>query len=497
MELRMSRKERDRLKVVAALAERRLRQRAAAGLVGLSERQVRRLLAVTGQYYIRGGALVSLGRDEKGILILKVIKPAALASLFESVACLKELTKDHANFIEVPAICTEQDAKLILHAAAFQAAIPPIRVLTRCPVLIERDGKLVQVCGYDRASGIYAAGEPAPDVPLDEAVALLDEMMAEFRFATPADRARALAAITTPSLVFGGHLRGRAPIDLGEADQSQSGKGYRNKVTAAIHGCIVKTVTQMQGGVGSLEETFNTALVRGYNFVSLDNVRGAVNSPAIESFMTEDSYQARVPYQPSVEIDPRRVIVQMTSNKADVTIDLANRSSCVRILKQEEGHLFREYPEGNLLQHVQANQPKYLGAVFAIVRAWHAAGKPRTRETRHDFRPWAQTLVAYTADMPGDARLFNVPEKTAEMLKADLRPTRPGKGFPHGETTPPLTPTRRSRRPAEPGPRAPRLPARRDQAPRPRAASLSVRAPRASGGTPRRAGASGRRARRP
>ncbi|MGB2976059.1 MAG: ISNCY family transposase [Phycisphaerae bacterium] len=40
----MSRKERDRLKVVAALAERRLRQRAAAGLVGLSERQVRRIL---------------------------------------------------------------------------------------------------------------------------------------------------------------------------------------------------------------------------------------------------------------------------------------------------------------------------------------------------------------------------------------------------------------------------------------------------------------------
>jgi len=44
MELRMSRKERDRLKVVAALAERRLRQRAAGRLVGLSERQVRRIL---------------------------------------------------------------------------------------------------------------------------------------------------------------------------------------------------------------------------------------------------------------------------------------------------------------------------------------------------------------------------------------------------------------------------------------------------------------------
>ena len=43
MELRMSGKERDRLKVVAALAEGRLRQAAAARLLRLSVRQVRRM----------------------------------------------------------------------------------------------------------------------------------------------------------------------------------------------------------------------------------------------------------------------------------------------------------------------------------------------------------------------------------------------------------------------------------------------------------------------
>ena len=44
MELRMSRKERDRLKVMAALAEGRLKQIQAAGLLRLSVRRVRRLL---------------------------------------------------------------------------------------------------------------------------------------------------------------------------------------------------------------------------------------------------------------------------------------------------------------------------------------------------------------------------------------------------------------------------------------------------------------------
>ena len=30
--------------------------------------------------------------------------------------------------------------------------------------------------------------------------------------------------------------------------------------------------------------------------------------------------------------------------------------------------------------------------MFAIVREWHRQGKPRTNDTRHDFRAWAQTL---------------------------------------------------------------------------------------------------------
>jgi len=146
------------------------------------------------------------------------------------------------------------------------------------------------------------------------------------------------------------------------------------------------------GGVGSLEETFSTALIRGNNFISIDNVRGALDSPSLESFLTEDTYLARAPHLAAVEIDPRRVILQLTSNKADITPDFANRCSCVRILKQSAGYQFRAYREGDVLDHVRAQQPEYLGAVFAVIRAWHQAGKPKTDETSHDFRPWARTL---------------------------------------------------------------------------------------------------------
>jgi hypothetical protein len=221
---------------------------------------------------------------------------------------------------------------------------------------------------------------------------MLYEMLAEFRFATPSDQSRALASFITPALVFGSLLGGRPPIDLGEADKSQAGKGFKNRLAAAVYYAIIKSITQRKGGVGSLGEAFDTALVNGRSFISFDNIRGNIDLPSLESFMTEDVYQARVPYLAGVDIDPKRIVVMMTSNKAEVTTDLANRSSCVRILKQEPGYKFRKYPEGDLLDHVRAHQASYLGAVFAVIRAWHVAGKPRLTECDHDFRPWGQTL---------------------------------------------------------------------------------------------------------
>ena len=363
------------------------------------------LLASTRMFYIRGGSTVRLSKDSDGATQLLDASPAALASDFEAVATLYKPSRSGGNDRTT---CSESTAKLIAKAAAFTNALPPICVLTRCPVLILRGPNLVQVSGYDRESGIFADGPATPEVSLDTARNLLAELIAGFRFASPSDRSRALSSLITPAIVFGGLIRGfRSPLDLGEADDSQTGKGYRNKITAALYGQSVRNVTQRHGGVGSLEESFSTALLRGANFIAIDNVRGKIDSPAFESFLTEDYFSARSPHREAVEIDARRVVVMMTSNKAELTIDLANRSSCVRLLKQPQGYAFPAYPEGDILEHVRANRAQYLGAVFAVIRAWHAAGMLRSRESRHDFRIWAQSLDWIVQNLLGEAPLLD------------------------------------------------------------------------------------------
>lgn len=359
-------------------------------------RHLGELLAETKRFFLRGGSVVRLRKDHEGFPVLDDAKPVALASDFETVATLHTMSSKGDI---APAICNESQAKLITASEAFRSALPPIRVVARCPMLIERNGTLIEVCGYDRESGILASGSPTVQMSPDVAVSLLDEMLAEFSFTTPGDRARSLAALITPALVLGGLLPGRAPLDLGEATASQSGKGYRNKLTAALYAESVRTITQSKGGVGAMEETFSQALLNGANFLCLDNVRGKIDSPAIESFLTEDRFLARAPYRQPTEVDPKRVMVMLTSNKADLTTDLSNRSSIVHIRKQPDGHSFKRYPEGGILDHVRANQPQYLGAVFSIIRTWHEAGKPRTEETRHDFREWVQTLDWITRNL--------------------------------------------------------------------------------------------------
>ena len=350
------------------------------------------LLAKTECHFLRGGAVVKLVQEKDGSRRLKPMKPASMPAAFEEVAQIVKLKITGGESEEVPAICNETTAKLLLYSDPFQRALPPINVVTRCPVLIERDNQIVQVVGYDRESGILADGVLVPEMSLTEARQLLTDLVSDFRFATPGDRSRALAGLITPALGMGGLLKGRAAVDLTEADQSQAGKGYRNKITAAVYGETIRSITQRRGGVGSLEESFNAAVISGAPFVALDNIRNKIDSPAIESFLTEDCYMARIPYSPCVEINPCHVILMITSNKAEVTPDLANRSSCVRILKQPVNYRFREYTEGDLLDHIRANPTRYLGAVFAIVKAWYRQGKPCSKDTQHDFRQWSRTL---------------------------------------------------------------------------------------------------------
>ena len=62
---------------------------------------------------------------------------------------------------------------MIASAETFLNALPQIKVITDCPVLIESEGQLVEISGYDRQNGILAGGQPTIHATLPEAKEIL------------------------------------------------------------------------------------------------------------------------------------------------------------------------------------------------------------------------------------------------------------------------------------------------------------------------------------
>ena len=348
------------------------------------------------QLFVRGGAVMTLMKRDDGLLALEILRPSAARSFFEKFARLMAWRQSEDNRpVLKPVTCPQEMADALLQSAEAATLLPRVQGLINCPVLREVDGKLsVAGVGYDEHTQLLVTGgETPPVVELNEAVQELLFLFAEFDFQTGGDRARAIASLITPALKTGDHLKGRAPSDVAEADASQSGKTYRQKIIAAAYNERVSMVTSREGGVGSTDESLNQQLVAGRPFIQFDNFRGRFDSAHLEAFLTaEGSFPCRVPHRGEVTVAPENYFIFLTSNGVDTTRDFANRSNIIRIRKKPAGFAYTKFEEGDLLSRVRKWQPYYLGCIFAVIRAWHARGKPITDETRHDFREWVQIV---------------------------------------------------------------------------------------------------------
>jgi hypothetical protein len=284
-------------------------------------------------------------------------------------------------------------AKIQLETDAARAYLPPIRQLTNCPILTPT-GILGR--GYhDHAGGTYISSGSAPErIPKGTAFRALLDILSDFSFPTPADKSRAFASLISPALKMGGWINDDFPLDFAEADQSQSGKTFRQKLVCRIYNEIPTSITIAKGGVGSIDESISAALVKGRPFITLGNIRGSVDSTILEEALRGSGRVTCRTLRQSTEVDCRPFLWQLSTNGAELTRDLANRAIVTRIRKQPASYEWKQYPEGNLESHIIANQSFYLGCVFSIIEDWQSKGTPRSNESRHTFRDWCRTLDA-------------------------------------------------------------------------------------------------------
>jgi hypothetical protein len=363
-----------------------------SGSVSISEsaRAIFAHIAPSRTLFWRGGALVELV-DLDGTPTLSVLQPDAFRSRVERHGKLFAWRLVDGKPVLAPALMPRDTAAALLATAEARELLPPIASVLSCPVIVEAEAGQVAILGkgYHPQHGglLVTGGELPPQVAQEEAAASLRWLVEEFVFQSEGDRSRALAALITPALRIGCFLKGNVPLDAAEADQSQSGKLYRHDLVCSLHRERAYVVTARQGGVGSVDESFAAALVAGRPFIMLDNLRGRLDSQHLESFLTAPgTFPARVPHRGEIMVDPKCFLIQLSSNGVSATRDLVNRSSICRIRKRP-GFAYRD-----TIGELRARQPYFLGCVFSLIAEWVAAGKPRTKDCRHDFREWCQVL---------------------------------------------------------------------------------------------------------
>jgi hypothetical protein len=365
----------------------------------------------------RGGAIVEVVVQE-GIAGLHIVQPDAFRTRVERFAMLFAWRSGGDGEPKLKsAKMSRDDAAAIMASLDASELLPPVASVLRCPVLVESgDGVRILGQGYHPELGglLILAGEEPPRVPVDEAVRSLKWLLEEFKFQSEGDRSRGVANFITPALRMGGFLSGpvdHVPIDVAEADQSQAGKGYRHSLVCALYGESEYLVTCRKGGVGSTDESFSSALISGRPFIRLDNIREKLDSQNLEAFLTCPTlFGARIPHHGEIMVNPKRHMLQMSSNGMEATRDLANRSSICRIRKRP-GYNYRD-----TLAALQRRQPYFLGCVFSIIAEWLSFGKPRSQDTRHDFRTWAQTLDWIVTNICGCAPLMDDHEAAQERV---------------------------------------------------------------------------------
>lgn len=276
--------------------------------------------------------------------------------------------------------------------------LPVLRRLTTAPTFA-RDGSLRTERGYH--DGIFFTGGlvvPAiPDRPTPAEIAaardLLYEVLQDFPFAQPSDKAHAIGMIL---LAFVRDLiTGPTPLHLISAPTEGTGKGLLADV-----GCIIafgQHAAIMTEGrdADDWRKRVTSYLLMGHQAIQLDNLIRKLDAGSVAAALTSTTWTDRVLGGSTTARLPNTALWIATANNPNVSTEIARR--CVRIrIDARSAHPNRrpasEFRHPDLRRWAHAHRAELVAACLTLVQAWRAAGRPVPVATLGSFESWAEVI---------------------------------------------------------------------------------------------------------
>ncbi|MCG3124890.1 MAG: hypothetical protein GIKADHBN_03396 [Phycisphaerales bacterium] len=332
--------------------------------------------------FTRGGELVRVKRTDEGRWMVDRPTEHGLRGELERAADFVNPPKEEGEepFPVAPPMDVVRDVRSLPEFPG----IPPLDGIVTSP-RVRPDGTILSRPGYDAGTRLYLVPDapmvevpenPSRDNARDAARFIAEELLGDFPFVSPADRANAIAFAL--SIVARPAIAGAVPVAVFDARSGQgSGKSLLLRTLCYVACGTEPALSAIPGDEAEWRKTITAALLRCGEVFPLDNATETIESGTFANAITSPVFEDRIlGASRRVEL-PVRCCWAITGNRTGFGGDMARRVYPIELdagcERPEDRDGFR-HPD--LMEWVRANRPALLRALLIMARAWWVAGCP-------------------------------------------------------------------------------------------------------------------------
>jgi putative DNA primase/helicase len=263
---------------------------------------------------------------------------------------------------------------------------------------LRSDGSLLDRPGYDTMTGLLfdTRGVEFPPIPArptrDEArraLALFDELICKFPFATPEARAVALAGFLTICIR---RMLPAAPLFGIDGTGAGSGKGLLADIIAIVGTGRQASPINTGANEEELEKRIASMMIRGDLVILLDNLKDPLDSAFLCTVLTQGTVSPRVLGESKTVKLPTHHMFMVTGNALAYFGDLNRRAITCLIDPKIENPSERVF-DFDPIERAIEGRPRYVAAALTVLRAYQAAGRPKqSGKVMGSYGEWCRTV---------------------------------------------------------------------------------------------------------
>ncbi len=342
----------------------------------------------------RGDLVFHARKAEDGLLPMS---PATFRTWCEQyVFCFRVRMTPQGVLVNPLRTMSVADAEGVLASPQFLTRLRPVERFNPVRMPVRRASGEITLLpeGYDAESLTFTAtcGIELPDLPLEEARQVIENVLKEFGFADPGrSKAVVISAMLT---VFGiGLLPPLAlpPAFIFLANREGAGKTLLAKVcTIPVLGYAPTAAWPRNDE--EMDKRLLVSVMTGLPVLVLDNVRNHIASAPLELFLSNSHFKGRILGESKEFTGRKSTVVFLTGNGATVSPDMRRRSLFAELflgVERAEDRVFQRRLEAPLLLKHRA---RILGALWSLIRAWDQAGRPKPSRSNSSFSDWSDSF---------------------------------------------------------------------------------------------------------